>query len=150
VRRFVAVFPNVNRVTTSYLHHFTTFCCRFLTYPDGSEGNQFREKLVPLAVQNPTLLHAMVAVAAGHLSRGQRQHQIPAATHYSMALRGLMDTLGDPTTARSDATLGACLLLCVYEVSFRRYLRSVKPLTKGRFHIRGAVCGCHTSKEREI
>jgi hypothetical protein len=92
-------------------------------YPNGSEVNPFHEKLVPLAVQSPALLHAMAAVAAGHLSRGQRRYQLPAATRYSMALRGLADALGDPTTARGEATLGACLLLCVYEVRFNLFLR---------------------------
>lgn len=105
---------------------------------------------MPLAVQSPALLHAMAAVAASHLSRGQRQHQLRAATHYSMALQGLMDTLGEPTTARSDATLGACLLLCVYEVGFNLFDMNVRPLTRRRFHIQGAVYGCHTSKEHEI
>jgi len=28
----------------------------------------------------------------------------------------LNSTLSDPAVARSDSTLGACLLLCVYEV----------------------------------
>lgn len=73
---------------------------------------------MPLAVQSPALLHAMAAVAAGHLSRGQNQHQFAAARHYSMALRGLTTTLSDPACAKSDATLGACLLLCVYEVDY--------------------------------
>lgn len=65
----------------------------------------------------------MAAVAAGHLSRGLEQHQLPAASHYSLALQGLTDTLSDPTAARSDATLGACLLLCVYEVGFNPSFR---------------------------
>lgn len=116
-QRFVVEFPNVNRATIPYIHHFITFCCRFLAYPNDSEGNPFQDNLVPLAVQSPALLHAMAAVAAGHLSRSQTQHQLAAAKHYSMALRGLTATLSDPTGAKSDATLGACLLLCVYEVS---------------------------------
>lgn len=71
---------------------------------------------MPLAIQSPALLHAMAAVAAGHLSQAQKQHQLPAATHCSMALRALAGTLGDCTSAMSDATLGAYLLSCVYEV----------------------------------
>lgn len=73
---------------------------------------------MPLAAQNPALLHAMVAVAAGHLARAQKQHLEAAAKYYLMALRGLTATLSDPVSAKSDATLGACLLLCVYEVGF--------------------------------
>jgi hypothetical protein len=100
-----------------YIHHFITFCCRFIAYPNDSEGNPFQDQLVPLAVSSPALLHSMAAVAAGHLARSQGQHEFVAARHYSMALRELTTTLSDPAVARSDSTLGACLLLCVYEVT---------------------------------
>lgn len=99
-----------------YIHHFITFCCRFMVYANDSEGNPFQDQLVPLAVSSPALLHAMCAVAAGHLARSQGQHDLVAARHYSMALRELNSTLSDPAVAKSDSTLGACLLLCVYEV----------------------------------
>jgi hypothetical protein len=65
---------------------------------------------------SPTIY--MAAVAAGSWSRGQRQHQLAAAKNYSIALRGLSNTLHDMMIAKSDATLGTCLLLCIYEVGF--------------------------------
>jgi hypothetical protein len=114
---FVVEFPNVNRATVPYLKHFIAFCCRFLVYTNDNEGNPFQEELVPLAAQSPALLHSMAAVAAGHLSRSRiSQRDSTAAEHYSMALKELTTALGNTATARSDATLGACLLLCVYEV----------------------------------
>lgn len=58
----------------------------------------------------------MAALAAGHLARNQRSHEITAGTYYATALRELNDSLSDPAVAKSDATLGACLLLCVHEV----------------------------------
>jgi hypothetical protein len=100
-----------------YIHHFITFCCRFIVYPNDSEGNPFQDQLVPLAVSSPALLHSMAAVAAGHLARSQASHDFRATQHYAAALRELNATLSDPAVARSDATLGACLLLCVYEIS---------------------------------
>lgn len=117
VNNFVVEFPNVDRNTMPYLHHFMTFCCRFLVYPNDSEGNPFQDQLVPMAVGNPALLHSMAAVAAGHLTRSQGQHDHMAAKHYSLALRELTTILSNPEAARSDATLGAVLLLCVYEVN---------------------------------
>ena len=114
---FVVEFPNVDRSTIPYIHHFITFCCRFLAYSNDSEGSPFQEELVPLATSSPALLHSMAALSAGHLSRSQKQHEITAANHYSIALRELNKTLSDPTLARADSTLGACLLLCVYEVT---------------------------------
>lgn len=113
---FVVEFPNIDRATMPYLHHFVTFCCRFLVYANDSEGNPFQCQLVPQAVSSPALLHAMAAVAAGHWARSETQHNLSAAKHYSLALTQLKAALSDPNVARSDSTLGACLLLCVYEV----------------------------------
>jgi hypothetical protein len=94
-----------------------------LAYSNDSEGNPFQEALVPLAVTSPALLHSMSAVAAGHLARDQDQHKLVAQNHYATALRELNATLSDPVVAKSDSTLGACLLLCVYEVKdFKLYL----------------------------
>ena len=120
-QNFVIELPNVDRATVPYIHHFVTFCCRFLAYSNDNEGNPFQEELVPLATSSPALLNSMAALAAGHLTRNQPHHEIIAATHYSLALRDLNQTLSDPVVARSDSTLGACLLLCVYEVSFHPF-----------------------------
>ncbi|KAK0113027.1 hypothetical protein ONS95_014737 [Cadophora gregata] len=115
-QNFVIEFPNLDRSTIPYMHHFITFCCRFLAYSNDNEGNPFQEDLIPLASSSPALLHSMTALAAGHLSRSQPQHVITAANHYSKALRELNSSLSDPVIARADSTLGACLLLCVYEI----------------------------------
>ncbi|CAG8949662.1 hypothetical protein HYFRA_00003980 [Hymenoscyphus fraxineus] len=114
---FVVEFPSADRSMIPYIHHFVTFCCRFLAYPNDGEGNPFQEELVPLATSSPALIHSMTALAAAHLSRSQPQHEITAVRHYSIALRELNASLSDPTLARSDSVLGACLLLCVYEIS---------------------------------
>jgi hypothetical protein len=113
---FVVEFPNVDRATIPYIHHFVTFCSRFLAYSNDSEGNPFQESLVPLATSSPALLHSMAAVAAGHLDRNQGQHQLVAQNHYAKALRELNLAISDSAVAKSDSTLGACLMLCVYEV----------------------------------
>ena len=73
--------------------------------------------MFPRASTPPALLHSMAALAAGHLSRTQKQHELIAANHYTVALRELNSSLSDSIVARSDQTLGACLLLCVYEVN---------------------------------
>jgi len=139
----------VDRSTMPYIHHFITFCCRFLVYPNDDEGNPFQDQLVPLAVSSPALLHSMAAVAAGHLTRTQGQHAIVAAKHYSMALRELNATLSDPAVARSDSTLGACLLLCVYEVD-NISKEHFSPANVSRFHIQKIAFGFSIFKELEI
>lgn len=116
---FVVEFPGIDRSMIPYVHHFVTFCCRFMAYSNDGVGNPFQEKLVPLATSSPALIHSMSALAAGHLSRNQPQHhEMNGTYHYALALRELNNCLSDPINAGSDATLGACLLLCVYEVRF--------------------------------
>lgn len=51
-------YPDLDRNTMPYIHHFITFCCRFIAYPNDNEGNPFEQKLVPLASSSPALLHA--------------------------------------------------------------------------------------------
>jgi hypothetical protein len=128
-QNFIIEFPSLERSTLPYMHHFITFCCRFLAYPNDSEDNPFQEKLVPLTTSSPALLHAMIALSAAHLSRSQKQHELTAAHHYSLALRALNSTLSDPAIARSDSTLGACLLLCVFEVKRLSEGRSIRIIT---------------------
>jgi hypothetical protein len=115
-QNFVMEFPNIDRPTLQYIHHFITFSSRFLCYSNDNESNPFQEELFPQASSSPALLHSMAAVAAGHLSRTQPHQELVAANYYSAALRELNATLSDPVVAKLDSTLGACLLLCVYEV----------------------------------
>jgi hypothetical protein len=116
-QNFVIEFPNVDRATIPYLHHFITYCSRFLAFSNDNEGNPFQEELVPLASSSPALLNAIAALAAGHLARSQKQvHEVMATNHYAKALREMNSSLSDGVVARSDSILGACLMLCVYEV----------------------------------
>ncbi|KAM0156086.1 hypothetical protein ACHAQE_006539 [Botrytis cinerea] len=114
---FVIEFPNIDKTTMPYIHHFVGFCTRFLAYANDDEGNPFKEELVPFVTTSPALLHSIIALAAGHMSRTDKQHEVKATKHYSMALRELNTALCDNSVAKQNATLGACLLLCVYEIS---------------------------------
>jgi hypothetical protein len=134
-QNFVIEFPNVDRSTVPYIHHFVTFVCRFLAYSNDNEGNPFQEELIPQATSCPALLHSMAALAAGHLARSQPQHDMAATKHYAMALHELQESLSDPVIARADSTLGACLLLCVYEVSSVVSPLMIHSLILRRYHI---------------
>jgi hypothetical protein len=115
-------FPNLDPATIPYIRHFVTFCCRFLAYSNDNPGNPFETALVPLAVNSPALLRSMAAVAAGYLARNQSEHKPIAQNYYATALKELRTAISDPVAACSDSTLGACLMLCVFEVGeFRRY-----------------------------
>lgn len=113
---FIVEFPMADRASLPYINHFITFCSRFLAYANDGQSNPFQQELVPLAASSPALLHSMVALAAGHMARGEPRHTLPAVKHYSIALRELNLALSDPTQLSLNSTLGACLMLCVYEV----------------------------------
>jgi hypothetical protein len=83
----VVEFPNVDRVTIPYIHYSVTFCCKFLTYSNESEGNPFQEALLPLAISSLALLYSIAAIAAVYLARNQIQHQLITQHHYATALR---------------------------------------------------------------
>jgi hypothetical protein len=104
----------MDEVTYFYIHHFATFCCRFLAC-NNDDWNPFQE-LVPLVVNSSTLLHSIAAVGAAHSAKNNEQHQLNAQKYYATALQELNISLSDPNFARSDSALGACLMLCVYEV----------------------------------
>ena len=127
---FIYQYPGLDRQAVQYMHHFISFCCRFIAYPNDNEGNPFQEKLVPLASSSPALLHAMTAVSAGHLARTNPYHGVQATEHYALALRALSKTLTDPELVKSDSALGACLLLCVYEVCESRFFIEIHSLMR--------------------
>lgn len=138
---FILEFPNIDKITMPYIHHFSAFCSRFLAYSNDGESNPFREELVPAVTSSPALLHAIVALAAGHMARTDRQHDMNAGKHYSLALQELNKALSDPFAARADTTLGACLLLCVYEVSVT--LLQMHALINDRYRTRKTASGCN-------
>ncbi|KAL2209457.1 hypothetical protein CC79DRAFT_680116 [Sarocladium strictum] len=114
---FVVEFPNADRASLPYIKHFINFCSRFLVYADDGDANPFQQELVPLASSSPALLHSMIALAAGHMARTDPRHGIFAVKHYTVALRELNRVLSEPGRLASNSTLGACLMLCVYEIS---------------------------------
>ena len=113
---FAVEYPNIDRGTIPYIQHFISISSRHLAYPNDDEGNPFQHKLAPQVVFSPALLYSMAALATCHLARNQGQYKPTAARYYSIAIQELNSTLSNPEFTQSDATLGACLLLCVYEV----------------------------------
>jgi hypothetical protein len=102
------------------LSYFAEKNCPFLAYPLENEGNPFKDKLVPLAESSSVLQYSVAALVSRHLYRNN------STRLYNIALQLLQAALLDPLVARSDSTLGACLLLCLYEVNseLRVYLGS--------------------------
>lgn len=68
-----------------------------------------------LALHNPALLHAMLALASLHIAKLQNRPATASLKHYHISLRRIAKNVGLPTRRGQPATLAAVLLLGFYE-----------------------------------
>ncbi|KAE8447812.1 hypothetical protein EG329_010206 [Mollisiaceae sp. DMI_Dod_QoI] len=68
-----------------------------------------------LALQNPGLLHAMLAIASLHIAKLQNGPITASFKHYALSLRRVAKSVSLPTRRGHPATLAAALLLAFYE-----------------------------------
>ncbi|KAL2061838.1 hypothetical protein VTL71DRAFT_7216 [Oculimacula yallundae] len=68
-----------------------------------------------LALNNPALLHAMLAIASLHISKLQGGPITASYKHYALSLRRIGKCLSLPNRRGQPATLAAALLLAFYE-----------------------------------
>lgn len=68
-----------------------------------------------LALQNPALLHAMLALASLHIAKLQGGPITASLKHYAIGIRRVGKSVSLPTRRGHPATLAAALLLAFYE-----------------------------------
>ncbi|KAB5563498.1 fungal-specific transcription factor domain-containing protein, partial [Coniochaeta sp. 2T2.1] len=78
-------------------------------------GNGYRS-LLPMAVQEPALLNAVLAVAASHHSRWQHTADTASRKYLGAAAKALRDRFLTPSLVHSQVTLASMLLLVSFEV----------------------------------
>lgn len=71
---------------------------------------------MPLALQCPGLMNALLAVSASHLSRWQNTFDASSHAYLRQAAIALKDRLGDPSKAQDQTTIALVLLFISYEV----------------------------------
>jgi hypothetical protein len=128
-QNFTIDFPNLKRPAVPYMRHFITFVV--VSSPIRMTVRAIRSKRNSSLSQPHRQLYCMLWLR--FLQRTcpevKKLHELTAAHHYSLALRALNSTLSDPAIARADSTIGACLLLCVYEVKRLSAVRSIRIIT---------------------
>ncbi len=82
--------------------------------------------LTPMAVDEPALMNAMLAVAAAHISKWQHIEDTESRKYLRKALLRLQEILDDHDTAIKESTLGAILCLVSYEVRCLMHRASLK------------------------
>ena len=95
------------------LNHFLQSVSRTLVVV-GDEDNPFLRVIVPIAVENPTVRHSVLAISACHLSKVYPEFERDLLVHRNLALQRLKAELTVHGT--SECTLAATLLLCLLEV----------------------------------
>ncbi|KAH9214555.1 fungal-specific transcription factor domain-containing protein [Leptodontidium sp. 2 PMI_412] len=105
-----SLLPVDNRLLQHFLRHISTIALAI----DYTE-NGYR-MLTPMALEEPALLNAILAVAAAHLSKWQQVEDTESHKYLRRALVQLQEVLGDPESAVKESTLGTILFLASYEV----------------------------------
>ncbi|KAH6670989.1 fungal-specific transcription factor domain-containing protein [Plectosphaerella plurivora] len=96
------------------MQHFLQNVSRISLAVDNNE-NGYR-LLLPLALAEPSLLNATLAVAASHHSRWQHTVDLSSRKYLRASCTSLRDRFADPELIRQPATLASMLFLATYEV----------------------------------
>lgn len=68
-----------------------------------------------LALQNPALLHAMLAIGSFQIAKLQNEPITASLRHYAFGLRKVAKSVSNNSRRRQPATLAAAMLLAFYE-----------------------------------
>lgn len=79
------------------------------------DQNGYRS-LLSMAVQDPALLNAMLAVGASHYGRWQNNHETVSRRYLREALKALSDRFAHPEQVSNQTTLAVMLCLVSFEV----------------------------------
>ncbi|CAH0058336.1 unnamed protein product [Clonostachys solani] len=123
-----------------YMQHFLQNIARIALAID-HQGNGYRS-LLPMALAEPAVLNAALAVAASHHSRWQHTADDVSRKYLGLACKALRNRFIEPKLRNSPVTLASMLLLVSYEVF------SGSSRWKGHYDaIRGWIRGRQGSKD---
>ena len=106
-------YPRLNASSQELLLlQFDQHTCGILSVKDGPNENPWRTMIWPLAQDSPALYHAIIAMAAFHLSKTQRSVRIEGVNQF---YRGVKHLNSDLHTMRTDAALATTLSLAFTE-----------------------------------
>lgn len=89
-------------------------------------GNGYRS-LLPMAVKEPAVLNAALAVAASHHSRWQRKPDTVSRKYLRAASKALRERFLSPNSIHDPVTLASMLLLVSFEVCLYRFIFGTLP-----------------------
>lgn len=116
----ISTFASAKGTDTRYLMKYYTSILSSLCTTN-HENNGFLTVFVPMAMESPPLLSAMLAWSSAHLSCFEPSFQIAALSKQSLAFAAVANSLSSLSSSESDSLreteLASCLVLCATEVS---------------------------------
>lgn len=99
------------------LNHFLQSVSRALVVVDNDAANPLLRVMVPLALENLAVKHALLALSACHLSQVYLEWEKDVLDYRSCALQDLKEEMADMGTGNSTVSaLASTLLQCLLEV----------------------------------
>ena len=89
----------------------------------GSPKSAWMDALPKMALQDPGLLHAMLAQSSYEIAKSQGVSTSPSSKHYAWSLRRVHRALDSPRSKYRITTLAATLLLGFYEILTADHLK---------------------------
>jgi hypothetical protein len=128
-------WPTSNLADQRLLQHYIE-CTSSRLLPLKRTRNPFIDHILPVACNDSTTLHALLAISAAHLSFRDRSSSVAAQTHYIVCIRAVRHKVAcflEKPDEGAVALLTCVLLLCLFE--------SVNGDTEGRLfkHLRAST-----------
>lgn len=111
-------------------------------------GNGYRA-LLPMAIQEPALMSAAMAVAAAHYSRWQHTTETMSRKYLLSAVKSLRDRFLTPKLVHDQITLASMLLMVSYEVTHQSCTAQCLLTVRTRC-LRGHVAGENITMLSEV
>ncbi|KAG5287036.1 C6 zinc finger domain-containing protein [Histoplasma ohiense] len=113
-RAFLQVMSSISHRTVEFFHHFITMAAHASSSSD-AHRRVMSGKMIQLAFQNPSLMHAVFGVAVTHLRRllpYDKSYAIAAGVHWERALKLYRREISKPIDEHNmDPLMSTCMLL---------------------------------------
>jgi len=112
-------------------------CPRCTMYDDSSNG--FRTIVIPMSANHPSVMHAILAVAAFYRRHEDPAYHVRALEQKERALIHLRKSYPDDPERRHEEMIAAAIMLCVFEIKDGSGPNWNKHLHGGRSILRSKV-----------
>ncbi|KAF3398562.1 hypothetical protein F1880_006294 [Penicillium rolfsii] len=161
-------FSTLNNTSKYYIDYYNERICQLFIVYD-TERNPFRS-LIPLGLENPVLMKALLALAARHhVNNGQSFHetgsptspQLITANRHALAFKhqameALSKSLADPELSKQDTTVASIFLLVFLDLlesgsdGWNYHLEGAKNLIASTYPQSGSQAGINHGPGRTV